>query len=73
MRWQTVGGCFSILFQQLKEKETMATTLIIHDGSASGARTNSFTLDCLTETMTVRELIQARIYQEVRDYNLREP
>src|SRR3954465_799095 len=51
----------------------MSATITIHDETASGQKTNSFTLDCLTETMTVRELIRARIYQEVQDYNLREP
>jgi hypothetical protein len=51
----------------------MPATLIIHDETASGRRTNTFTLDCLTERMTVRELIRARIYQEVQDYNQREP
>lgn len=30
---------------------------------------NSFTIACLTERMTVRELIRSRIYQEVQDYN----
>ncbi len=49
------------------------TTLTVHDATASGRKTNTFTLDCLTERMTVRELIRARIYQEVRDYNLKEP
>jgi len=51
----------------------MSTMLTIHDETATGTRTNSFTLDCLTETMSVRELIRARIYQEVQDYNQREP
>lgn len=49
------------------------TTLLIHDETSSGQKTNSFTLDCLTERMTVRELIRARIYQEVQDYNQKEP
>ncbi len=49
------------------------TTLLIHDETSSGRRTNSFTLDCLTERLTVRELIRARIYQEVQDYNQKEP
>jgi len=49
------------------------STLLIHDETTSGQKTNSFTLDCLTERMTVRELIRARIYQEVQDYNLTEP
>ena len=51
----------------------MPATLVIHDETASGQKTNTFTLDCLTERMTVRELIRARIYQEVQDYNFREP
>jgi len=48
-------------------------TLTIHDETTSGQKTNTFTLDCLTERLTVRDLIKARIYQEVQDYNLREP
>lgn len=51
----------------------MSVSLTIHDETASGQKTNTFTLDCLTERMTVRELIRARIYQEVQDYNQREP
>jgi hypothetical protein len=48
-------------------------TITIHDETTSGQKTNTFTLECLTERMTVRDLIKARIYQEVQDYNLREP
>jgi hypothetical protein len=51
----------------------MPATLTIHDATASGQKTNTFTLDCLTERMTVRELIRARIYQEVQDYNQKLP
>lgn len=51
----------------------MPVTLTIHDETSSGQKTHSFTLECLTERMTVRELIRARIYQEVQDYNTREP
>jgi hypothetical protein len=51
----------------------MPTTLTVHDETSSGQKTNTFTLACLTERMTVRELIQARIYQEVQDYNQKEP
>lgn len=51
----------------------MPATLTIHDETSSGQKTHSFTLECLTERMTVRELIRARIYQEVQDYNTREP
>jgi hypothetical protein len=51
----------------------MSATLTIHDETTSGQRMNSLMLECLTEQMTVRELIRARIYQEVQDYNLKEP
>src|ERR1051326_7145003 len=51
----------------------MSATLTIHDETTSGQRMNSCTLECLTERMTVRELIRARIFQEVQDYNLKEP
>ena len=51
----------------------MPTTLTIHDETSSGQKTRSFTLECLIERMTVRELIRARIYQEVQDYNTRQP
>ena len=45
--------------------------LTIRDESATGSVTNELTLDVLSETMTVRELIRSRVYQEVQDYNLR--
>jgi hypothetical protein len=51
----------------------MPATLTIHDETATGQKTNTLTLDCLTEHLTVRELIRARIYQEVQDYNLKQP
>jgi hypothetical protein len=51
----------------------MPASLIIHDENTSGQKTNTFTLDCLTERITVRELIRARIYQEVQDYNQKQP
>jgi hypothetical protein len=55
------------------ERKLMSATLTIRDETASGQKTNTFTLDCLTERMTVRDLIRARIYQEVQDYNQKEP
>ena len=51
----------------------MPATITVHDETASGQKTNSFTLACLTERLTVRELIRSRIYQEVQDYNLKAP
>jgi len=50
----------------------MPAALIVHDETTSGEKTNTFTLDCLTERMTVRELLRARIYQEVNDFNQKE-
>ena len=54
----------------------MTTTLTIRDettfafGDDGGG---AFMLDVLTERITVRELIRTRVYEEVRDYNLRQP
>ena len=47
------------------------TTLTIRDETASGQTTNELTLDVLDETITVRELIRSRVYQEVDDHNRR--
>jgi hypothetical protein len=51
----------------------MSTTLTIRDETTAGRDVNTFTLECLTERLTVRELIRSRIYQEVQDYNQRQP
>ena len=53
----------------------MSTTLTIRDETTSsfGGDSEEFTLDVPTERITVRELIRTRVYQEVRDYNLRQP
>ena len=53
----------------------MSTTLTIRDETTFnlGGDDEGFTLDVLTERIKVRELIRARVYQEVRDYNLRQP
>lgn len=45
--------------------------LLIRDETASGSITNELTLDLLDETITVRELIRSRVYQEVQDHNLK--
>ena len=47
-------------------------TITITDQTTAGKTTASLTLDLLTETVTVRELIRSRVYQEVQDYNLRQ-
>ena len=49
----------------------MTTSVTIVDETASGIPTNELTLDFLTEHITVRELIRSRVYQEVKDYNMR--
>ena len=51
----------------------MAATLTIHDETTSGEKTSSFTLDFLSARITVRELIRKRVYEEVREYNLKMP
>jgi hypothetical protein len=54
----------------------MSTTLKIRDETtfslgADGER--DFTLDLPEERITVRDLIRARVYREVHDYNLDQP
>jgi len=41
----------------------------IIDATPAGAPLHSFTLDSFTERMTVREILRARIWQEVQDHN----
>jgi hypothetical protein len=47
--------------------------MTITDATPRGERLHSFTLDHLAERLTLREIIRARIWQEVNDYNQREP
>ena len=47
----------------------MATTLTIRDEEMTGKTINEFSLDFLTEHITVRELIRSRVYQEVKDHS----
>ena len=54
----------------------MSMTLKIRDETTfnlGGDEDRGFTLDVLDEHITVRELIRARVYREVRDYNLDQP
>ena len=48
----------------------MPATLTFTDETANGTKLRSFTLESLSERMTAREIIRARIYQEVQDFNL---
>lgn len=43
--------------------------MIIVDETMAGERIHSFTLESISEQMTVREIIRARIWQEVHEYN----
>ncbi len=45
------------------------TTIVIRDETMAGKTTNELSLDFLTETIDVRELIRSRVYQEVQDFN----
>ena len=47
----------------------MSMVITVHDETTGGFRSNSFELTFPTESITVRELIRERIYQEVQDYN----
>jgi len=51
----------------------MSISLTIHDETLFGAKDNPLTLAFLTETITARELIRERIYEEVRQYNATTP
>jgi hypothetical protein len=54
----------------------MSTTLKIRDEttfSLGGDEDRDFKLDVLKSRISVRELIRARVANEVRDYNLRQP
>lgn len=51
----------------------MGTELLIQDRTTDGKVTNEFVVDFLKERITVRELIRSRVYQEVKDYNSKQP
>ena len=46
-------------------------TLTVRDETISGQTSNSFDLEFETATITVRELIRKRVYEEVREFNLK--
>jgi hypothetical protein len=48
----------------------MSTTLTVRDETPAGGSLHELSLEFLTETITVRELIRGRVYQEVQDYNV---
>ena len=51
----------------------MAICVTIYDETLSGERTASLRLDLLSSTITVRELIRRRVYEEVQEYHAAPP
>ena len=51
----------------------MTTTLKFYDETLFGEKNDEFSLDFLTEVITVQELIRERVYSEVRLYNATQP
>ena len=51
----------------------MPATLTIRDETTAGQTLHEWSLEFLTDRVTVRELIRSRVYQEVQDYNLKQP
>ncbi|MHC4865212.1 MAG: hypothetical protein ACYTEX_14080 [Planctomycetota bacterium] len=51
----------------------MVTQVLIRDETTAGQITGEQVVEFLTERITVRELIRGRVYQEVQDYNRRQP
>ena len=50
----------------------MTATLTVRDETPAGGVSNEWSLEFLNETITVRELIRERVYQEVQDHNVRQ-
>ena len=50
----------------------MPATITIRDETPGAAAFHEWSLEVLTERLTVRELIRSRVYQEVQDYNQRQ-
>ncbi len=48
----------------------MSTTLVVRDETPGGGMLSELSLEFLTETISVRELIRSRVYQEVQDFNI---
>lgn len=50
----------------------MAATLTVRDETPAGGVSNEWSLEFLNATITVRDLIRERVYQEVHDFNVRQ-
>ncbi len=51
----------------------MPTIVAVRDETSTGEVLQETVVEFLTERITVRELIRSRVYQEVRDYNTKQP
>ncbi|MEM8605405.1 MAG: hypothetical protein AAGF24_16410 [Cyanobacteria bacterium P01_H01_bin.121] len=51
----------------------MPLSLTLYDETTLGEKQPALVIDVLTEIMTARELIRRRVYQEVKDYNTKQP
>ena len=49
------------------------TSVLLYDETLGGERTAALRLDLLTATVTVRELIRRRVYEEVQQYHAAPP
>lgn len=50
----------------------MAATLTVRDESLAGGVSNEWSFAVLSETLTIRDLIRERVYQDVQDDNVRQ-
>lgn len=50
----------------------MPATLTVRDETPAGGVSNEWSLEFLNDTISVRDLIRERVYQEVQDYNVRQ-
>ena len=51
----------------------MSLCVTVYDETLFGERTSSLRLDLMSATITLRELIRRRVYEEVREYNASTP
>lgn len=47
------------------------TAVLMRDEEMTGKSLCEFSIDILTETITVRELLRSRVHQQIKDHNLR--
>ncbi len=51
----------------------MSIQLTVKDETAAGKATYETVLELMTDRITVKELIRSRVFQEVREYNMKQP